>query len=249
MRNFRLVLLDHAKLQLDKPIVKKILGDLVVSKQKNFERTDENYITLDKHDMLGSHVLIYDTSDIYEPKLIFTVRITYQDRAEVCKLKTPVQELYADLNDSCKKALDQFLLRYPSLVECNSLFMEPGYSSGRTGIHFTDVGFAVACAQLLSRGYDYFVGCPNAKFKTQRFVEPFGSFPQDYTFIHPKIPDQHMLVLLENFKLDYVWSVYKKHQSLLDSMLWVTPNNIASKKFSDVIQIEALNSRKELEAS
>ncbi|MCC2678595.1 MAG: hypothetical protein K0R29_1171 [Pseudobdellovibrio sp.] len=236
MKNFRLVLLDHAKLQLDKPETKKILADMIIAKQKNFERTDENYITLDKHDMLGTHILLYDTSDLFNPKLIFTVRVTYQARAEISKVKTPMQELYPDLNEPCKAALDKFLQRYPLFVECNSLFAEPGYSQGRTGIHVTDVGFAAACAYMLSLGYNYFMACPNAKFKTQKFVEKFGSFSQDYKFVHPKIPDPHMLVLLENFNLSHIRDVYQKHQALLDNMLWVTASGLQPDSFGDFIR-------------
>jgi hypothetical protein len=249
MGNFRVVLLDHAKIQLSNPLTKRILGDMIVSKQQNFERTDGNYITLDKHDMLGSHVLIYDTSNLYEPKLIFTVRVTYQDRAETSKIRTPIQELYEHLNDHCKSGLDAFLKRYPQLVECNSLFMEPGYSYGRTGINFTDVGFAVACIQMLSRGYNYFMGCPNAKFKTQKFVEKFGAFPQDYTFVHPKIPDPHMLVLLENFNLTHIWDVYQKHKALLDDMLWVLPSVTGPKNFAEAIKNAESGLKQTLQAS
>lgn len=236
MKNFRLVILDHAKLQLDKPVTKKLLADMIVAKQKNFERTDEHYITIDKHDMLGTHVMLYDVTDLFEPKLIFTVRVTYQERAEPSKIKTPMQDLYPDLNDICKTALDAFLKKYPLLVECNSLFAEPGYSPGRTGINMTDVGFAAACSYVLSLGYNYFMACPNAKFKTQKFVEKFGSFPQDYKFVHPKIPDPHMLVLLENFNLPHIWEVYDKHKSLLDNMLWVTPQNLQPESFGAFIK-------------
>jgi len=249
MGNFRVVMLDHAKMQLENPLTKKILGDMIVAKQQNFERTDQDYITLDKHDMLGSHVLIYDTANLYKPKLIFTVRVTYQDRAEASKIKTPIQELYEFLNDHCKQGLDNFLERYPSLVECNSLFMEPGYSFGRTGINFTDVGFAVACTQMLNLGYNYFMGCPNAKFKTQKFVEKFGSFPQDYKFIHPKIADPHMLVLLENFNLEHIWNVYQHHKALLDDMLWVMPDGTGYKDFSGAIRNAESKLNQDLQAS
>jgi len=249
MKNFRLVLLDHAKLQLDRPETKKILADMIIAKQKNFERTDENYIALDKHDMLGTHVLLYDTSDLFNPKPVFAVRVTYQARAEASKVKTPMQELYTDLNEACKEALDAFLKNYPLFVECNSLFAEPGYSLKRTGVHITDVGFAVACTYMLSLGYNYFMACPNAKFKTQKFVEKFGSFSQDYKFVHPKIPDPHMLVLLENFNLSHIWDVYEKHRTLLDNMLWVTASGLQPITFEEFIKSAESSQVERLRAS
>jgi hypothetical protein len=127
--------------------------------------------------------------------------------------------------------------------------MEPGYSAGRTGVNFTDVGFAVACVQILMRGYNYFMGCPNAKFKTQKFVEKFGTFPQEYLFIHPKIADPHMLVLLENFNLNHIHEVYQKHKTLLDDMLWVMPDGVLFRNFAEAIESAESNLTQNLQAS
>ncbi len=77
MSHFRLVIVDYAKEQLENPTAQKILSDVVFAKQKNFLRTDPDYVVTDKHDMIGTHYLIYDTKSFLNPKLIFAIRATF----------------------------------------------------------------------------------------------------------------------------------------------------------------------------
>ena len=52
MSKFRLVILDYAKEQLDNSAAQKIMSEVIFVKQKNFLRTDPNYVVTDKHDMI-----------------------------------------------------------------------------------------------------------------------------------------------------------------------------------------------------
>lgn len=236
MENFRIVLLDNAKAQLDNPYTKKVLGDMMVVKQKNFERSDENYISLDKHDMIGTHVMIYDTTDLFDPKMVFALRLTYQDRAEKAKIRTPIQDLYQDLNTNCKYALDGFLEQNRTLVECNALFSEADYSAKKIGIKLSDWAFVVSFVHLLSNHYNYLVCCPNKKYKTHRYLEDFGYFSQDFEFIHPKITDPHMLVMMSDINIAYIARVYNSNPKLFESTMWMTGENGQFKNFLEAIK-------------
>ena len=235
MNSFRLVLLDYAKNQLENPLVQKILGDLIVVKQKNFERTDENYVVVDKHDMIGTHALVYDTSNLYEPKLIFAIRLTYEERALKHRLKTPLQELIPSLDNKCRERLIEYCNQHTQLIDCNSWFVDVNYSQKNSGLRLSDIGFVMVCLHLIRMKFDYMAGCTNEKYKAHRWLENIGGFSKEYTFTHPVVPDEHMLVLIEKFNLPYIQSVYRSNKALFDSLLEVTPKNANYSNIAETI--------------
>lgn len=236
VNNFRLVLLDYAKHQLDKPIAQKTLNDLIIAKQKNFERTDPNYVVMDKHDMIGTHALIYETTNLFEPKLIFAIRLTYEDRAQLHKIKTPLQDLIPHLNNNCNLAYDNFKKHNPVMADCNSWFVDAEFSKKKSGLNLSDIGYTMVFLQLHRLGFKRMAGCTNEKYKAHRWLENIGSFEKGHEFIHPTVPDPHMLILVEKFKLDYVQSVYESNKFLFDNLFEITPQNETYQNIPETIK-------------
>ncbi|HEY8271244.1 MAG TPA: hypothetical protein VIG33_10185, partial [Pseudobdellovibrionaceae bacterium] len=139
MSQFRLVILDNAKEQLDNPIAKKILSDVVFVKQKNFLRTEPNYVVTDKHDMIGTHYLIYDTSDFLNPKLVFAIRTTFLKRALAHRIDTPLMSLISRLEEPLREAFNNFHKRHKEIVDCNAWFVDPQYSKKNSGLNLSDL--------------------------------------------------------------------------------------------------------------
>lgn len=236
MKNFKLVILDYAKEQMDNPLVQPLLSDLFMVRQKNFERTDPNYIVIDKHDMIATHALIFDTTNLYHPKLIFAMRITFESRAKIHKLRTPVQDLSSFFSSECQTSLTNFLKRKDTLIEVNSLFVDEDYSFKNSGLRLSDIGFTVACLQANRMGYNHFVCCPNEKYKAHRLVENIGRFDETFLFTHPIVQDPHMLILVEEFKKPYIKTVYESNRWLFDNALEVSPKNMTYKTIAQSLE-------------
>jgi len=235
MSNFRLVLLDYAKNQLEKPVVKQLLSDMIVVKQQNFERTDPNYVVMDKHDMIGTHALIYDTTDLYNPKLVFALRLTFEERAKQHKLKTPIQDLAPYLEGSCKDAYEKFRSEHPTFVDCNSWFVDPNYSFKNSGLRLSDIGYAMIYLHIKRMGHNHFIGCTNEKYKAHRWIDNIGYFSKNYTFTHPVVPDIHMMIMMEGFNESYIQSIYSEQKHLFDNMLDVSLEGVSYEGISETI--------------
>lgn len=240
MHSFRLVILDYAKNLLGNTVAQKILSDMMFVKQKNYERTDQNYVVIDKHDMIGTHILIYDTTNFFEPKIVSALRIAYQDRAQLHKIKIPIQDIVPHLDSTCAKAFQDYQNKYPVFADCGSWFIEPGYSLKRSGINISDLCYAMVFLQLKRRGIRNFVGCSNEKFKTHRHVENIGRFKKGYEFKHPSVPDPHMLILMEELNQPYIKSVYESYQRLFDNLIDIKPENENYKSIKETIHEELI---------
>lgn len=223
MNNFRLAILDYALTHLSSETTQQVLSDLIVMKQKNFERTDPTYVVTDKHDMIGTHFLIYDTSNIYKPKVIFALRVTYEDRANYHKLKTPFQELVPKLEAPSQNAYEKFHRAHPVLVDCNSWCVDSSFSQKKSGLKLSDIGYAMVYLQLFRMGHNHFIGCTNERYKASRWLENVGTFPKGFEFIHPAVPDNHMITMVENFNQAHFSNVYSEHKFLFDQLVDVIP--------------------------
>jgi hypothetical protein len=225
MSNFKLVILDYAKIQLNNQDATKALNDLIVIKQKNFERTDPNYVVVDKHDMIGTHFLIYETSNVYSPKLIFAIRNTYEDRAANHKLKTPFLDLLPSLSAEYQEAFRKFKQIHGPIVDCNSWFVDPHYSQKNSGLKLSDIGYVMVYLQVRRMGYDHMVGCTNEKYKAHRWLEHVGSFTKGMTFIHPTVSDPHMAIFIEKFNQKFMTDTYNEYKVLFDNIHEIVPAN------------------------
>jgi hypothetical protein len=235
MSKFRLVLLDYAKLQIENPLAQKALSDLIIVKQKNFERTDPNYVVIDKHDMIGTHALIYETSDLFNPRLIFALRVTFEDRAKIHNVQTPLQDLIPKLSDRLKNHYLIFQKKHKTLADCNSWFVDPNFSLKTSGLRLSDIGYTMVYLQVARMGLNHIIGCTNEKYKAHRWLENIGSFEKGYDFIHPVVPDPHMLVLIENFNKDYLANVYQENRELFDNLLEISPTGLNYKNIPEML--------------
>lgn len=237
MKNFKLVIMDYTLKQNQLPLAQKLLNDIIFVKQKNFERTDPNYIVMDKHDMIGTHFLVFETSDIYDPRLIYGTRVTYSSRAKTHKMKTPLQELRPHLGSEAQQALLEFASQNPELIEVNSLFVEDGLSARKSNMHFADIGFAMIYLHLARLGFGHFAGCANEKYKAHRLVKDIGFLKNNrgYEFEHPVVQNPHMLVMIEKFNVEYLNSVILKHLNLFENLLDVVPAELNYSSISEMI--------------
>lgn len=220
--------MDYALKQKSKPLVQRMLNDIIFVKQSNFERTDPDYVVMDKHDMIGTHFLIFETSDIYHPRLIYGTRVTYSSRAKTHKMKTPLQDLRPHLNSEAQLALQEFTQQNPELIEVNSLFVEEGFSARNSGLNLSDIGFTMIYLHLARMGFGHFAACPNEKYKAHRLVERVAYTKNNrcYEFTHPVVQDPHSLMLAERFKMEYVHGVLQKYDDLFKNILDVIPEEL-----------------------
>lgn len=223
MSNFRLVILDNAKAQLDNPIAQKILSDVVFVKQKNFLRTDPNYVVTDKHDMIGTHYLIYDTTDFLTPKLIFAIRTTFLSRSQEHKIETPLMSLIPRLELPFQHAFHQFHKRHAEIVDCNAWFVDPAYSKKNSGLNLSELGYLMVCTHVMREGFDNIVGCTNETYGASRWLDPVGKAIKDLVFEHPAVKSPHMMILVENFNIEHFTRVYDENKALVQDLYEVFP--------------------------
>ena len=129
--NFRLVILDYPKLIISDEKAKKVLADMIQAKQINFERSCQDYVPLSGLDMISTHFLIYDTTDIFEPKLILAIRNCYEDRTLRHHFSLPSEEYIKFAPEEYQKAYYEFKKNKEVLVDCNAWFVDPDYSFRR----------------------------------------------------------------------------------------------------------------------
>lgn len=227
MKNFRLVILDYASRQTGNGLVKQLLGDILTMKQYNFQRTNPDYIVTDKHDMIGTHYLVYDTTDIYAPQLIFALRTTFESRCKKHSVKTPFQDLLPTLSSEISDKYHQFAAQYPSIVDCNSWCVDANFSQKTSGLRLSDIGYVMVYLHLYRMGYNHFVGCTNEKYRASRWLENVGSFQKGIVFVHPVVPDPHMVILLNEFNRAYLSKVFHEYRSLFEQMVDVSDSTVA----------------------
>lgn len=225
MRQFRLVILDNTKEQLDNPVAKQLLGDMLFAKQQNFLRTDPQYVVMDKHDMIGTHYLIYDTTHFLNPKLVFAIRTTFLSRAKEHRIETPLMSLMPQVSPELRGAFQEFSERHPNLVDCNAWFVDPAYSKKNSGLNLSDVGYLMVVMHLLRAGYDNFVGCTNETYNASRWLEPVGSMPPGLIFEHPAVKSPHRVILMEKFNLHHFAEIYQQNVSLVQGLYEQHPAN------------------------
>lgn len=236
MSNFQLVILDYALTHIETEATRRALNDLIVMKQKNFQRTDPLYVVTDKHDMIGTHFLIYDTTNLYAPKIVFALRVTYEDRAIKHRMNTPFQDLLPNLSLPLQQAYQNFHKAHPVLVDCNSWCVDPNFSQKTSGLKLSDIGYTMVFLQLSRMGHNHMIGCTNEKYKASRWLENIGTFPKGYEFVHPVVPDIHMMAMVENLNQPHFKSVYLQNKALFDNLFEIIPADAAYVSIAETIQ-------------
>lgn len=224
MSEFRLVILDYAKEQLENPIAQKILTDVIFEKQKNFTRTDPNYIVSDKHDMIGTHYLIYETTEFLNPKLVFAIRTTYLERARRHYLSIPLIDLQPSMDQDLKNKFSKFHNQHPNLVDCNAWFVDPDFSHKTTGLNLSDLGYFMVCTNVMREGFNNIIGCTNETYKASRWLENVGHLEKGL-FEHPIVKSPHMMILVKEFNKAHFAKVFSQYGDLIRRTYEVFPKN------------------------
>ncbi len=214
MKNLRLVVLDYPKIQIDNPQAKQLLVDMIQSKQKNFERADENYVPMNGLDMISTHFMIYDCTDMYNPKPVLAIRNCYGDRTQKHKLKLPSEEYILHAPKEYQERYYQFKEEKKFLVDCNAWFVDPSYSYKNTGLRLSEIAYFMLVSHTIRRGFDHWVGATNERFKASRWAELTGRSPQGMIFNHPQVDDPHKLLLIDPIDYDWVLKTYQMNKDL-----------------------------------
>ena len=228
MKNFRLVILDYPKLIIEDSETQKILSDIITAKQLNFERTDKNYIVMDKHDMVGTHFLIYDITSFYNPKLIFALRSTYENRAQKHGIKIPLEDYIGLTGDIGVHEYNKYKADKGSLLDCNAWFVDQEFSFKNKGLPLSELGFFMVCSYALRLGYDHIGGCTNEKYKASRWIKKIGPFREGITFEHPLVPDVHQLALVEHFYPEWIRQCNERYGELLSNTYELIPKEVSA---------------------
>lgn len=224
MKNFKLVIIDYPKLMLDNSVVKKALSDMIISKQINFKRASSSYISLNSQDMISTHYLIYDVTNIFEPKQVLAIRTCYQNRSQYHKLALPAEDYIQYSPESYQEKFRLFKSRVGNVVDCNAHYVDEDYTFTKTGINLSEIAYYALVMFILRKGFSNWVGATNEKFKASRWASKTGYFEDDLIFTHPKVEDPHKLIMIEKFNESWIYSCHNQYSSFLKEALELVPS-------------------------
>lgn len=236
MGPFRLVVLDYAKKQLNDDEAISVYLDVVRYKQKAFQTTLENFVVGDKHDMLASHFCIYDTSQIYRPKLVLALRSVYQDRAKEHHLELPIEYWIKNTGPEGMAEYQRAKRLKPIIVDCNTWFVDPQYSFKNSGIPLSEIGFYLAALQTLRLGHDHFIGCTNEMYHASRWVAKVGPFKDGILFDHPVLPGKHKMAFVESFYESWLLDCRDRFGHLVREVEDLTPKDLNVPSLVEVME-------------
>lgn len=223
LSRLKLVVFDYPKFLVQDEVPKRILGDFIQAKQINYDRSDDNYISIGNLDMVSTHVLIYDMKNIFKPKIVLAIRNVYEDRVRKHNLRLPSDDYIPHLAADDLKKFNNFKKDKTWLADCGAFFIDTDFSYNKTKFPIADIGLMMMVNHLFKRGFHHLVGATNMTFKSSRWVEPIGRFEDGITFQHPYIRHPHQLILLNEFKLDWLRSCYDKYFHLWQSRMEFAP--------------------------
>lgn len=223
MSNFRAVILDYPKLMIENSEVKDVFIDMIQAKQINFAQTSPTYIPMSGLDMVSTHFLVYEVTNIFNPKLILALRTCYEDRVYRHNLTLPIDQYSQWMSEKYQTVFQKYRDKRGPLVDVNAWFVDPDYSFKKTGLNLSEFGFYMVVSHLLKRGYDHFVGTSNEKYKASRWVEPLGQFEKGMYYNHKFVPDPHMLILIEQFNMEWLMKCSDEFHSLYANRMEYSP--------------------------
>lgn len=247
----KIVVLDFPKKMLENEEVKKILSDSVVARQLGFQRTIETYITADKHDMISTHLLVYDVSSLYRPRILTGIRIAHEDRCRAYGLKLPLDENIQMASAETQEYYKDFKARKGDVSECIGWFVDADFSYAKTKIDLAQILMFTMVTFLLRRNLTYCSGATNERYKASRWVEKLGHFEDGHVFNHPTIPYPHKVTLIEHFHYDWLHECFERYGDLIYSSYQLLPNDESYLPLKEVEELVRSKSkvRKILKAS
>ena len=226
MNNFRLVTLDYPKNLVGNETAMKLFIDMIRSKQAGFERTDKNLVTMDSLDAISTHILIYDTQDIFTPKPVAAMRICYENRTKRHNQLLPIEKYSKALPPEGIQRLATFKENKPILVDCNAWFVDPGYTFSKSGLALSDLAFFSTILFIMRKKFNHVAGCTNERYKASRWANHIGNIVEPVMFIHPSVPDPHRLMLIDGFSQDWLLQCFDKYRGIINNIFEVTPKAV-----------------------
>jgi len=223
VNNLRLVILDYPKLNLGLSEVRKTFGDILATKQVNFDRASNRYISMGPLDMISTHFLIYDQSNIYMPKIVAGIRLCYSDRAKHHNVPLPIEEYISYAPVEYQKKFDKFRKGKSVIVDNNALFVDPHYTYSQTGLKLSEILYFALVQFIVRKGHGHWVGATNERFKASRWGLPTGFAEKNLVFTHPKVPDPHMLLLVEPLNYQWLNECTELYRGVIDNRVEIVP--------------------------
>lgn len=214
MTSLRLVVLDNMKEQINCAYAQSLYSKMLFTKQRNYERSESQYVVSDKLDMIGVHFLIFDISKALEPRLVSAMRVVYSDRAERYKLEAPIFSLLPHISGAGEKEFKSFYKKHGKVADCGGWFIEPEFTQGRAGQCVAEIMILFVVLGLAKAGYNNMLGCTNEKYKASKWFLSIGESKADCFFEHPFVASLHRLIMVENFDYANLSTVYNQHREL-----------------------------------
>ena len=222
MKNLRFVIVDYPKKNIADNSVKRFMGDMLQAKQLNYERTDENYVPFTDLDMISTHLFVYDTSNLFNPKQSLAIRICYESRCLQHNIPMPLESYQQHLPPSLKSKLHIYQ-KDKDLIDCGSMYLDKNWAGKKAGIELIKMGYTMMISHILKLGKHSMMATTNERFRVSRTLKGVGKFDPTNIFVHPKVNDKHLLVLMEQFDLGWLNKHYKKFETLYKSRLEILP--------------------------
>lgn len=225
MENFRLVILDYPKLIIRDEATQIAFKDVICTKQINFERASELYVSMNSMDMISTHYLIYDVTNLYKPKLVLAIRTCYENRAKRHKLSLPIEDYIGYAPPIFRKKFELFRQRVGCIVDCNAHFVDPDYTFSKTGLNLSEISYFALMTFIIRKGHGNWVGATNERFKASRWALKTGFCEEGLIFTHPKVEDPHQLLLIDKFNYDWLRMCAAKYGNFVSSALEILAPN------------------------
>ena len=230
----RVVILDHPKQMLDNDNVKRTFAEIVGSRQTSFHRTLDTYIALDKLDMIGTHFLILDVTEIYHPRILSGIRLTYSKRCGEFGLTLPLDENIQRASLPTQRFYESFKRGKENIAECNGWFVDQNFSFAKTNLDLAQILFFSLTTYLLRQGITSFTGATNERYKGSRWVAKVGPFQDGHLFNHPAVSDPHKVTLVERFYQDWLLECFEKFGALLHARYEMVPDSVLLRPLDEI---------------
>lgn len=219
----RVAIIDHPKKLLHDERVRKVLSDSIMGRQMGFERTIDTYITADKYDMISTHFLIYDVSELHAPRPLTGIRLAYADRCQYYGLKLPLDENILNASPEAQELYWKFRNEHHNLAECIGWFVDPDFSFSNSHIDLAQLLLFSLITFLLRQEMNYCSGATNELYKASRWVAKVGHFEEGHVFDHPTIPYPHKMTLVEYFYDHWLKDSFSNYGSFIKGRYEITP--------------------------
>lgn len=233
--HLRLAILDCPKQLINSDEAMEMLSQMVREKQRNFERTSASLVITDKHDMIGTHFLIYDTTQLLRPRAVAAIRCTYEERAREHNIPLPIDTYFSALSPEAQAAVTAYRKRKGLIVDCNAWFVNPTYSKNNSNLNLSEILFFAVALFILRMDKDHFLGATNERYKASQWVKRVGYFPDGLEFKHPYFPYTHKLTLVESFYPNWLRQCWDTYQNVVMDRFELVPDSVKLKTVNEVV--------------